>query len=380
MKKYKLRKSFVITSIIILAIIIFFIILKVLSNKDSYSIEYSYNDFKISENYDKERKEYYFEIYHNKIKYSFISDSNKTKKNKLIEKIEEYTDDDYTCLKTYSKYIENTVLCSHKNQQIDSHLVSNNLLEELMINKNKPEEKYRIENYIVYNNDNVYIWNYKGFLNISSSKNDSIKIFNKDIYETKLIGSINNYILIPDYDQELNFNKIYLLDKSKNKVSTWNLEYDISFDSIILGTHDKSIYILDKSQKREYELVPHKKKMRIVGTANSKGIIYNKGVLKNVSLENIITNNLVFTTDNSYKYYLNDSKLLLDYYDYKNSIKVSNNKIDKIVAFEKNTVYYLVGTKLYKYNPNIGEQLLIEYSDWEYNSINMIFPNNQNTK
>lgn len=377
MKKYKLRRSFVITSIIILLIIIVLIILLVINNKESYSLEYSYNDFKISENYDKNKKEYYFEIYYNKIKYAFISNSKKTNKTKLINKIEEYKDEDYICLKTYSKYIENNILCSYKDQQIDSHLVSNNLLDELIINKNKEESKYEIDNYTIYNNDNIYIWNYKGFINISSSKYETIKIFNNDIYETKLIGNINNYILIPDYESEINFNKIYLLDTNKNKITIWDLEYDISFDSIILGTHDKSIFILDKSQKKEYELVPHKKKMRIVGTNNNKGVIYNKDSLKNVSLENIITNNLIFTYDNSYNYYLKDNNIYLDYYNYNNKIKISNYSINKILAIEKDTVYYLVNTKLYKYNPSIGELLIAEYSDWEYNSLNMIFPNNQ---
>ena len=375
MKKYKPKKSFIV--LLILIIIIIFLFHKIISHKDSYSLEYSYDDIKISENYDKDKDEYYYELFYNKNKYSFITEIQSTKKSKLINKVEKYQDDDYVCLKVESSYFDSQILCSYQNELIDFHLASEEILNDLNIKQNNKDDYSSLLNYKVYNKDSIYIWNYKGLLNIATD--EEIKIFNKDIYETNLISIINNYILIPNYEEELNFSKIYILDMNNQKITTWDLEYNLSFDSVVLGVHDKSLFILDKSQKIEYELVPHKKKMRIVGNSKSKGIIYNKGTIKNVSLENIISNNLSFTYDNSYNYFLNNNTVYLNYYNKNDSIRITNNVVTKIIATNNKTVYYLVNDQLYKYSPQIGEILLVQYDDWNYNSQNMIFPYNEKT-
>ena len=54
-------------------------------------------------------------------------------------------------------------------------------------------------------------------------------------------------------------------------------------------------------------------------------------------------------------------------------IKVSNRKIDTIVKVDNLNVFYLSKGVLYMFNPLEGEKAIIKYSEWEFNSNNMIF-------
>lgn len=377
MKKYRLKKGPLIVIISLIILIIGIIILASINKDKSYTLEYTLNDYKISENYESETKEYYYIITYNDVKYQTVIKHKRVKKNELINEIKKVENEDYLCLKVSSSYLDFLPLCSYKNELIDYHLVNDNLKDELHIKTFNNEDYKEVENYKIYNEDKLYLWNYKGFNYLNDNSIDKIQIFSKDIYETKLISTINNYIIIPDYEQELTFNKLYILNTSNNKVDKWEIEYDISFDSIILGTNDKSLYILDKNQKKEYELVPHKKKIRIIGTENKKGIIYNEGQSKEVSIANIIKNDLRFTYKKTYNYQIIDDILYLNYYKDTNKIKISNDKVDHIVTSIEDNVYYLSNQKLYKYNLQDGVKLLVEYENWHYNYLNMIFINNQ---
>ena len=378
-RKYKLKKSAIIVLVLLILIIVslIFLLISVFKTK-SYSLEYNIDNYEISENYNNEGNYYYYEISNNNLKYNFIYKSSYNKEKKLIKEIKEYQDEDYLCLIVRSNYIESYPLCSYKDSYIDYHLISETLQEKLSDYYTEPkivEEKY--ENYNIFNqNEQLLLWSYKGFNYFNKDKTEFIKIFNKDIYEIPLATKINNYILIPDYEQEYYFNKVYLLNLETLKVEEWNLKYEISFDSYVLGTNDKSIYLIDKKNKREYELVPHKKKMRIVAKSNNQATIYEEGQISKVSLTKLINKEQTFTYKENYKYQLINNQLYLSYLDSSNKIKVSNQKIDTIISTYEENVYYLIDDTLYKYNLKYGEVKLIQYSDWEFNYKNLIFINN----
>lgn len=378
-RKYKLKKSAIIILVLLILIIVslIFLLISVFKTK-SYSLEYNIDNYEISENYNNEGNYYYYEISNNNLKYNFIYKSSYNKEKKLIKEIKEYQDEDYLCLIVRSNYIESYPLCSYKDSYIDYHLISETLQEKLSDYYTEPkivEEKY--ENYNIFNqNEQLLLWSYKGFNYFNKDKTEFIKIFNKDIYEIPLATKINNYILIPDYEQEYYFNKVYLLNLETLKVEEWNLKYEISFDSYVLGTNDKSIYLIDKKNKREYELVPHKKKMRIVAKSNNQATIYEEGQISKVSLTKLINKEQTFTYKENYKYQLINNQLYLSYLDSSNKIKVSNQKIDTIISTYEENVYYLIDDTLYKYNLKYGEVKLIQYSDWEFNYKNLIFINN----
>lgn len=372
MKKYRLKKSAIIFMFLILIFIIaiVMIIFSLIKNK-SYSVEYNIDDFNVSENYISERKEYYYEITYEKVSYAFMYPSKLLKGNKLIKDIDLYTYEDYTCLTIESDNIESNPLCSYNGEQIDYRLSPVEL--ELPIRKKIIEDNSEYENYTIYNKDeNILIWNYKGFNYINKDKIEKINIFNKDIYNVSLLARVNNYVIIPDYEQSYTFNKIYIINLDNLKVDTWKIKYDISFESYILGTNNKSIFLVDKKNKIEYELVPSKKKMRINAQGNRKGIIYLDGELDKQSVSSIINTNQVFTYQNDYQYKINNNKLYLSYLDNKHQILVSDNEIKEIVYINNGDVYYLVDDTLYKYNLEYGETKLVTFSEWKYNYQNSI--------
>lgn len=377
MKKYKIKTSVKIIAILIIALIILVFTLSGCDASKSYSLEYNIDNYDISENYDINRNLYYYQITSNKRKYDFIYKSSIIEENKLIKKIKEYTNGDDACITIDSDYIKTNPLCTHKNNQISYHLINNELKEELSdYYKNKETINKKINNYTLYSNENILIWNYKGFNYIKNKKNTSIKLFKEDIYEISAATHINEYILIPNYEQKYNFNELYIINLNTLEVDKWKINYDISFNSYINGINDKSVFLTDKKNEKQYELVPHKKKMRIVGKKNKDGIIYVDGKEEKISINELVKKDITFTSSNPYKYTLENNYIYLSYPDSNLKTKITNQKVDKLITIKDNAVYYLVDNILYKYDNEYGETKVIEYEEWQYNNINPIFINN----
>lgn len=374
-KKYKLKKSAIIILILFLVLIIALFSFISSTKPKSYSIEYNIDEYEISENYDNKDKFFYYEITYKNLKYNFISNNQYQKEKKLIYDIKKYTDNDYICLTIESDFIKNNPLCSYKQKIIDYRLVSDNIKEKLSkYYISYKQTKKTHENYKIYDDKNdLLIWSYKGFNYLSNKKFNFIKLFNKDIYDIPLATKINNYIVVPDYEQEHKFDKVYIINLNNKKVKEWKLKYKISFDSYILGTNNKSIYLLDKKNKIEYELVPHKKKMRIIATSKKNGIIFEENQSIKISMNKLISKEYKFLYKNNYKFSIKDNNLYLSYLNYNNKIKISNKKVDRIIHIKNDEVFYLVYNTLYKYNLKYGEIKVIEYSEWEFNNKNLIF-------
>ena len=367
-RKYRLKKKplIVLILIILVLILLFTIFISHLKNK-SYSLEYNLEDYKISENYDSKKELYYYEITYKDIKYDFIYKSKYLKEKQLINKITNNESNNMLCLYIESDYITSNPLCSDE----DNNVIYYKINEDEIVSEEK-----ELNNYTIYNDiNNVYLWNYKGLLYLKDNDFKEINLFKKDIYDIPLATKINEYLVIPDYEQNYSFNKVYVINLKDNKKDTWKLKYDISFESIVLGINKESIFILDKKNNIEYELVPHKQKMRIVGTNNKQGMIYEYGELKRMSLSKINSSNYQFKYSKKYNYKLEDNKLYLKYLDNKNKMLVSNKEITSIVYMNEDTIYYLIKDTLYKFNLKDGETKLIKYADWEFNNNNLIFIN-----
>lgn len=365
MHKYKLRKKVIIIPIIVLILILILILIFSKNKNNSYSVEYNIDNYKINESYDQEYLSYYFEVEYNNKKYPFIFPNNRLKDKKIIQDVEYIEKDNISCLNIISNYFETMPLCYNNNTLQDFGLTD---LEELNnYRKNISTIDKELNNYIIYDdNINILIWNYKGFNYIKNTQINEIKLFNKDIYEIPFYMSLNNYILIPDYEQEYTFNLIYVIDTDTMSISKWNIDYNISFNSIVLGTNNKSIFILDKQNQKEYELVPHKEKIRIV-SSKTKGIIYEYDKSKKVSINSLINNNSYFKYYNKYNYELINNSLYLSYMDFNLKYKITKQSVDKIVFINNESVYYISKDKLYGYNPFQGEYLIMSYNEFIYN-------------
>lgn len=376
MKKYKIKKRRILMLILIISIPIISILLL---KEKSYSISYDIAEYSIDENYDRKSKTYYFEIKYNGQRYDFIKQMKYERKRQLIKDINKIKDGNYICLEISSNYFDTNPLCYNKDTFIDYRLASKKILKELTITKysDKLNINNKYDNYELFNlKDNLLIWNYNSFFSFKNDDVSEIKLFSKDIYNIPLAQKVTRYLFIPDYEQKYNFSKAYVIDLNDFSKKEWNLKYEISFDSYILGTKDDSIFIVDKKNQIEYELVPYKRKMRIVGTSSKNGLIYQNGKVSKVSMNYLTTKEEHFTDTSLYNYYLNKNKLYLKYLDNNESMLVSSQKITQIVKVTEDTVYYLIDDTLYFYNPLYGETKVIKYSDWQYNYDNMIFIDN----
>lgn len=377
MKKYKIKNSVKIIAILIILLLIIIIFLSSCDTSKSYSLEYNIDQYDISENYDINRNLYYYQITSNNKKYDFVYKSELLEDNRLLKKIKEYSNGDDTCITIKSDFIKTTPLCTRKSNQISYHLVNEKLKKELSdYYKSKESINKKINNYTLYSNENILIWNYKGFNYIKNKKNTNIKLFKEDIYEISAATHINEYILIPNYEQKYNFNELYIINLKTLKVDKWEINYDISFNCYINGVNDKSVFLTDIKNEIQYELVPHKKKMRIVGKKNKDGIVYIDGKEEKISMNELLKNDIHFTSSNPYKYILEKNNIYLSYADSKLKTKITDKKVDKIIAVKDKNVYYLIDNILYKYDSEYGETKVIEYEEWQYNDINPIFINN----
>lgn len=371
MKKLKLRKS-IIFLIVILLLFSFWLLKR--NSASSYSLEYKIESYDISENYDKEKKSYYFEIKENNLKYNFIKETKYIKKKKLIKSIRKIEENDTSCLLVESN-LNIYPICRNKEEQIHYHLVNNSLKEELKdYFKEKEAEESDYKQYLLYNQeDKIIVWNYKGFIYFEEGNIEEFPVFNKDIYDIPLATRINEYILIPDYEQDYSFNKIYRINLKKKKIDSWTLKENISFDSYIVGTNNKSIFLVDNKNKIEYELAPHKKKIRIVGSEKKNGIIFKEGKEESISITKLTREKVEFLYKNNYTFTLNNKKLYLSYMDASIKERISDKEVDKIIKVENEVVYYLVKDTLYKFNKEYGETKVIKYADWEFHHDNLIF-------
>jgi hypothetical protein len=116
--------------------------------------------------------------------------------------------------------------------------------------------------------------------------------------------------------------------------------------------------------------------MRIVGKKNKDGIVYIDGKEEKISMNELLKNDIHFTSSNPYKYILEKNNIYLSYADSKLKTKITDKKVDKIIAVKDKNVYYLIDNILYKYDSEYGETKVIEYEEWQYNDINPIFINN----
>ncbi len=376
MRKLRLRKKALLPLLIIILVIVLLIFFLIKTKDKSYSLEYDIGDYKISENYNQKEKVYYYEIKVKDVDYNFIYNSDYLDEKKLISNIKSHEKDDYTCLDIISSYLKTSPLCNENGELIDYHLIPIDTFNDLKNTYYNGENGYNYKNYNIYTkNEDLLVWNYKGFNHIKEDKVEFIKIFNKDIYTIPLATKINNFIFIPDYEQEYNFNSAYVINIDNSKVEKWKLDDKISFDSYIAGINENSIFLVDIKNKKEYELVPHKKKMRTVATEKNDGIIYHEEEMTKVPMKKIIATSQTFTYKNNYHFQLKDKKLYLSYLDYDSKTKISNNNVSSIEYISQDRIYYLVDTTLYKFDLKYGEQKIMKYSEWEFNNKNQIFIN-----
>ena len=363
--KKKETKLIVFISILIL---LFSFFLFLIFKPYNYEKEYKIDNFTIKEKYNKETKEYTFQVQDKDIIYPFLINHKYLNKRVLIKDIKIFQDKnkEETCILPISSKLDFYPLCSKNNELYTYNLASINIKDfkyPKQDDYNKTYQKITIHNY----QDNSYLlYNYKGFYLINKKDNKNISLFDKDVYTIDLLYQMNNYLIIPDYNEDHYFHKFYVIDILNGKKKEIELEFGISYDSIYLGDYKNKIYLLDKKEEKEYKIDLNKLKVEEVEYQ-----ILENNKMVNKDFKDIVNKNLNFLSIDEWQYKLEDNNL---YWLVNNTkIKISNKNVSKIIKNDKENIYYLVGDELYMYNNYLGEVLLLTNFEWEFNNNNMIY-------
>ena len=354
---------------IIVALSLIIIYLIIYLTPRNYEYDYKINGFNIKEKYIKKDKEYLFTIKKNDKIYKTIGVSKYTPDRKLINGIKEFNNEDTNCIIIDSKIIANNKLCTKDNELISSSLT--NIIPGKYINK-KQDNYQKYKNIKINLDDKTYlIWNYNSFIKINETEKKQIKIFDNDIYNLEIMAKVDKYLVIADYDQKYNYNKLIRLNLKNNKIDEINLKNDISFESRILGVYKNKIYLLDEKNKKEYEINVKKKKINIVSKSDF-GVIYKNNKQVKTKINKIINDNIEFTSNNYYDYVIENETLYLKIKNISEKIKISNLSIKNIVYQNNEEVYYITDDKLYKYDFIYGNQEIFTNFEFNFNYENMV--------
>lgn len=398
----------VIKLLIALFILILFFQLITYIFKDHHEVTYTLKEekqtYKINEIY--KNKKYYFKITSKDQIYSFEIPDDFHKKKEVIDKIYSYQKDDINCIYPAIEKSQNTnILCSKNNKSyayINYEKKLKPFIEKLQNEgysstswQEKSNSSKKIETLTAYQknipeNTYIYIYKYNGFFAINKDSLEQIKLFTNDTYINHLGTNIGKYYLIPNYDQKYDYNQLYVINMTNNKVKQRKLKYKISKDSYINGIIEDELYIFDKDELKQYKISKNGKKIKEVGNKEDEALYYNLKFNKK-SVYDFRNKELKFKTEKDYisqiekKASINYLQKAEDTYYYQtknNNVYYYNlNSKTKVLLFNKeisdftlvkNTLYFISDDTLYSYNFNEGLKKLLTYSELSFNSKNRL--------
>ncbi len=392
----------------ILVFIILLIIYQLIFSflKSDHEIEYIFfkddKEFSINENYAKEGNNdlYYLKINDSKNDYIFTVENNFNKRKNIVKDIETYSNNNIDCMVIKlidDKYSEPMCI---KGNSIQSYIAVRNELglgseldKYILKYKEKTEDNSKKENsnITIYNShfdDNEYLALY--FLKkVMVYHNDSVNSFvfsTKDIYRNDYGIIVANYYVIPKLSDNSTFNSYIVYNLESETSHTIKMDEPISKNSYYNGIHDNELYITDKSSTKQYKLNPFDKTVKLIASENEDAYIYNGDELEKETMYSVASKETYFK--NMYDYYKDINEEILysnsisAYYYSNGSFYMVYNKFKdypillfktnnpKNVVVKSNNIYFIEGTKLYKYN-KYGLNVLVDYNEFEHNYNNI---------
>lgn len=354
-----IKNNIKIISFILVFIVIIILFVLFFNREVSYTVEYDYNEYHVKESYEKGSNIYAFNITTDNHSYDFAINHKYSRKRKIISDISSFDRDDYKCVSIKSYDITTNTICNKDKDYYDNIII------------NKDDGKTQInQDFTLYNDNYDYmVWNGYGFTN--KRDNSNYNFLSNESYSNDLSYQFGDYIIVADYDQKREFDKFYIYNHKTNKVDTWNIKTTISFDSYFMGNIGDDLYLFDVSSKTQYRMNIAKKKIK-VSSKNGSAVYFDK-VKSNININKLYINKLLFKYDKLYNYFIFDDKLNYTVYHSDKYVRVSDLDIKTIATYDDNSVYYISGTKLYKFDINDGQHLLADYFEFNFNYQNKIY-------
>jgi hypothetical protein len=344
----------------IVAFIVIIILFTIFLNREvTYTVEYDVNEYHIKETYTKGSSLYSFNVTTDNHEYDYAINHKYSRKRKLVSDINSFDRDDYKCVGIKAYGIESNVICNKDNDYYDNIIL------------NVDDGKPAITNgFAVYNDEYDFIvWNGYGFTN--KRDNTTYNFLSDESYTNNLSYQFGDYIIVADYDQKREFSKFYIYNHKTNKVDEWNIKTTISFDSYFMGNIGDDLYLFDVSTKTQYRMNIAKKKIK-VSSKNGEAVFFDK-IKSNINVNKLYYNKILFKYDKLYNFLVFDNKLYYNYYNSNKDIRVSDLDIKDIVTYGDDSVFFISGTKLYRFNTKEGIKLLADSFEWNFDYKNKIY-------
>ena len=357
---------------LIFCFLIFLFILYVLFHSRTYEVNYTLEDVSVTEKYDKKEQVYRFSLKRNDQEFFTLFEHKYFHSKKLIQDIEVKEKEDTLCLIPKSKKLSFVPLCQKNGEWISYTLVKDTDLipEEYQKTLENEEKSYNALTLYHLDDKKYYIWNYTGFYVITKDTQKEMKLFNTDVYNIPITTKTKDYLVMANYDEKYAFTKFYVIDTKKDKIRELNLKEEIPYDAYFLGSTNKKTYLVDKKNKKEFEIYP--KRLLIENIAhNNQGTILKEDKWEPIGIQSLVSNENAFTRKEYTSYIIENNTLYKVQDTYKT--KVTEKEVKEIVTYDKENVYYLVDDKLYTYNDTFGEVLIMSHFEWNFNYKNMIY-------
>lgn len=388
--------------IVLMVLYVFFqIIIRNINHRITYRINNNDEIFEITETLENDDK-YLIEINHKDKTYAFMIDKT-LKKNKKIDKIEYYAYESMECILPIFKdeMVIFDVTCNNNNLLTYYHNMSDipNGLSYFVSELSKKYEidkftdksaNYTKDNLLMINYDNIVdnhkvsITNYKG-ISIINNKIVNKNIFSTDMYNRSISMFINDYYITADYDKTYDFDKFYVVDISNGKSFEIKSNYEISFDSVIQGVIDNTLYLLDIENKRQYEVNIKNKTVKKIGNIDGVKYYYNgkwidlsfseavnKEKFSSESIRNYMSNDIFEDTYNESIYtYEKENNYYKVYLSYSSTPKIKMYLFNiyniNNIKYIDDYIYFIEENELKYYSPRCGIKTILKSDELIFN-------------
>lgn len=320
------------------------------TGESNYSLNYKLKEYDVLEEY--KNNLYVYKINVNNKIYSYVLEQEYSNSRKNIDDI----------------IIKDNCVSISVNKEMSRPLCLSD--DSLYFNNEYPGELIDKKNNInIYNEDYRYfIWNNYGLTDLLSNK--EYNFVNHELYDNSVFYQIDHYILFLDYNANYKYKKFYLFDIDKNKYKEIELDKEISDQIYFLGDIDSEVYFFDKKNKTEYKININKLKVTKVSDKNGGPFYDLKWTTK--TLNEFTYNELKFNKNNIYNYFI-DEYLYLKIDDCKDTIRISNFKVDNILYQEGSIVYFIADSNIYAYDYQNNDVLLLSSFEWNFSYLGKVF-------
>ncbi len=339
--------------VLLLFIFLLFGFYLIISRKPhNYEITYKLNEYDIKENYNVNNNIYTFDIGTKEDNYIFNIKSEYFTKRKLVTNVSKKDN----CITIDSVLLSNYTICKK-----DGKYFSNFYDAKLT---NKKSDTFEGIDIYELGSHTYFVWNYNKMLALKNKNLSKIELFNSDVYNIDLYYLLDQYLIIPNYDEKYSFSSLYMINSKNYKTSKIYLNIDLYYDSYFLGDYDDDIYIYDLKKEQEYRINPFKKNIY-----KNKYEYYDNGKWYDTTRKALNDKKIFFNQTKEFYFDVENNLLIYNTPAYK--INVSNIKVDYLISSNEKNAFFLSNGILYYVNIYNDITKVLGYKEWNYNQGNV---------